>query len=604
MLAILNSVEHFRPYLFGRKFIIYTDHRPLQWLFNCKNPTSKLVRWRLRLNEFEYEIRYKPGRINSNADGLSRLALDKQVMINSITNALTYQDFIKFHYMNQDVIVFEKENGPLSKVSDPIVIMWSQDLDESNEYSDYICSYFDVTNLKPSINGAVKLQNKNQIVYLTFPQNLHFDRLEYKNIFESLINLRKIIKDDKFVLVLPSKHTNIKIQQLSEMIKFIFPSKNISILNTMRIIPKDQEEVTKILQEYHDSKLAGHFGFHKTYTRIKESYYWPHMKADIRKYVKSCHSCQLNKTNFKPTKQAMEITSTAEIPFERIAIDIVGPLPLTESGNKFILTLQDDLTRFCLAEPIPNHEALTVAKVLTKFFVQFGIPKTFLTDQGADFMSELMKNLSNLFKTKHLSTTPYHPQTNGALERYHLTLKDYLKHYIKPNQTDWDEYIQFAIFSYNTSVQKSTSYTPHELFFGRKPYLPSSITKEPEFRYTYDDYLQSLIYRMNTSFKIARENLITSKFKSKQYYDKKINHTEFHIGDLVCLYQNQTKPGLSKKLLPNFKGPFKITRVFSNGTVEIKIGNKLRKYHTNILKHYVSDESVNLAIPSISHSDN
>lgn len=73
LLAVINSVEHFRPYLYGRTFTIYTDHRVLQWLFNCQNPSSILVRWRLRLNEYQYEIKYKPGRENSNADGLSRL---------------------------------------------------------------------------------------------------------------------------------------------------------------------------------------------------------------------------------------------------------------------------------------------------------------------------------------------------------------------------------------------------------------------------------------------------------------------------------------------------------------------------------------------------
>lgn len=137
----------------------------------------------------------------------------------------------------------------------------------------------------------------------------------------------------------------------------------------------------------------------------------------------------------------MEITTTASKPFERLAIDVVGPLPLTESGNRFILTSQDDLTKYSLAFAIPEHEAQTIAKNLVAIFTNFGIPQSFLSDQGREFMSKLIKELSELFKTKHLSTTPYHPQTNGALERSHLTLKDYLKHYVKPNQTDWDEYL-------------------------------------------------------------------------------------------------------------------------------------------------------------------
>lgn len=276
-------------------------------------------------------------------------------------------------------------------------------------------------------------------------------------------------------------------------------------------------------------------------------------KSDIRQYVKNCKSCQINKTNFKPTKQPMEITSTSEKPFERLALDIVGPLPITEGGNRFILTAQDDLTKFSFAEPIPNHESKTIATTLTKIITYFGIPKTILTDQGPDFMSQLIKDLTNLFKTKHLSTTPYHPQTNGALERSHLTLKDYLKHYIKTNQSDWDDYVHFAMFSYNSSVHKSTNYTPYELLFGSKPYLPSSILQEPKLLYTYDDYVKSLQQRLNVSFKIARENIHNSKVASKNRYDKRGNPVKFKVNDNVYVANKATNPKLSKKLTPNFR---------------------------------------------------
>ncbi|CAK9833140.1 Retrovirus-related Pol polyprotein from transposon 412 [Anthophora retusa] len=117
----------------------------------------------------------------------------------------------------------------------------------------------------------------------------------------------------------------------------------------------------------------------------------------------------------------MEITTTAEKPFQRLAIDVVGPLPLTDLGNRFIITIQDDLTKYSFAFAVPNREAETIVEKLLFIFIYFGIPQTFLTDQGSDFMSDLVKEMSNLFKTRHISTTPYHPQTNGALERSHLT---------------------------------------------------------------------------------------------------------------------------------------------------------------------------------------
>lgn len=590
LLAIINSVEHFRPYLYGKKFIIYTDHRALQWLFNCKNPSSKLVRWRLRLSEYDYEIKYKPGRINSNADGLSRLLTEHNEQINfTIKNLRTYNDFIEYHYKNEDVNIYEKNNNNIKNIKEPLVFIWSQDLDEVNQFSEYVKQNFDTNKIKPSLNGICKLKNQNQTIYILFPINFHFDKLEYKHLFECLQNVKGYIKNENFVLIPPKKSQNIKTNVLFDMLKFIYDNNEIKILSNIKTCPKNEQEVELILKENHDSKLAGHCGFQKTYKKIKENFYWPTMKSDIKKYVKKCISCQKNKTNFRPTKQKMEITSTADQPFEKIAIDIVGPHPLTESGNRFILTAQDDLTKFSFAEPIPNHEAITVAKTLMKYISYFGIPRSILSDQGTDFMSELIKHLINLLKTKHLISSPYHPQTNGALERSHLTLKDYLKHYIKPDQTDWDEYIQFAMFSYNSSIHSSTNFTPYELLFGHKAYLPTSITQEPKFHYTYDDYIKSLQSKMNISFKIARENLINSKHRSKKYYDKKINPKEFNVNDLVYIYNKQCKPNLSKKLSPNFKGPFKIIKVFPNKNVELQVGNKIKKYHTNLLKHFVSE---------------
>lgn len=147
--------------LYGKKLIVYTDHRALQWLFNCQNPSSKLVRWRLRLSEYQYEIKYKPGRMNSNADGLSRLFPQGNLVNLSMKKPLTYQDFIEFHYKNQDVIIYKKENTPISKIKDIVILLWSQDLSEENSFYNYIRSTFDLNNVEPPLNHFKKLEKKS-----------------------------------------------------------------------------------------------------------------------------------------------------------------------------------------------------------------------------------------------------------------------------------------------------------------------------------------------------------------------------------------------------------------------------------------------------------
>lgn len=246
--------------------------------------------------------------------------------------------------------------------------------------------------------------------------------------------------------------------------------------------------------------------------------------------------------------------------------------------------MQDDLTKFSYAKPVPNHKAITIADTLLKFLTTFGIPESILSDQGSDFTSDLIKELNRLFKIKKIFSSPYHPQTNGALERSHLTLKEYLKHNINQNQNDWDEYVELAMFTYNTHNHKSTGFTPFELVYGHKAHIPSSLNSKPQFRYSYDDYYSNLQHKFNKSYEIARQNLISSKEKSKIYYDKKINDQSLNVNDLLLLIQNkQIKPGHNKKLSRNFKGPYKIIKINGNNTVQVQI-NKIKLSH--IIKTY------------------
>lgn len=591
LLAIIWSVKHFRPYLFGRKFTIVTDHKPLTWLFNCKDPGSRLLRWRLKLSEYDYSIQYKPGKINSNADALSR-----PISINIVQKDDQFENFIQYHYKTKDIPQIPTiQSDNFSNF--PNVLFYSKDLDENNPLSGTLQSLYDLSKIKEpeTLNSFVILSNDSKITYLCICKQFHFDKIEYKDIFYSLRNLRThLIQNNHdgnlYLHDITIKNKNIKKGMFCEIIHYIFKDTKITptLLNKERICPNTKDEVQKILEENHNSKLAGHSGFLRTYKRIKEYYKWNTMKRDIKNYIKQCPSCQVNKVNFKPPKAPMELTSTSKQPFEKLAIDVVGPLPQTINNNRFILTMQDDLTKYSYAVPIPNHEAQTIGNELSKFFCMFGIPKRILSDQGAEFNSKLMKELTKLFQTKHCLSSPYHPQTNGALERSHLTLKDYLKHYINDNQTNWDEFIPFAMFAYNSHVHNSTKYTPYETLFGYKPFLPNSIIQEPKFNYSYDDYIINLQQKLNFSQKIARENLINSKIKSKKYYDTKINVHNYKLNDLVYILNKQTTPGLNKKLTPNYKGPYKITKIFHNKTVQIKMKRKLVTYHVNQLKPFVS----------------
>jgi transposase InsO family protein len=142
----------------------------------------------------------------------------------------------------------------------------------------------------------------------------------------------------------------------------------------------------------------------------------------------------------------MEITSTAEHPFERCALDIVGPLTETTSRNKYILTFEDDLGKFFVAVPVPQQDAEMVARTFVlNVVLRIGAPGQILTDQGSNFLSDLFKNTCKMLKIKKVQTTAFHPESNGGLERSHRVLAEYLRHYVREDQTDWDEWVPYAV---------------------------------------------------------------------------------------------------------------------------------------------------------------
>lgn len=606
LLAIVWSVKHFRPYLYGRKFTILTDNKPLIWLFNVKDPSSRLVRWRLLLEEYDYEIHYKPGKSNYVADALSRNPVQTsfeqdELQIHHINTQPTkpnptYQDFLE--KIKHSLITCDNLNETtkdITTTTNDIVTFLSTDLEYGgSKFLQTIDSKFNyVQLLKTEENtfNEIKLikVNSKQIICVFYKEH-YWEDCSYESIFHLILKLLEYLKTKGInKIALPEIGNNFdkfKSHKIRSILRFIFRSTKIevNIYNRLISIP-DPDQIPIILTENHSNPTSGHSGFHKTYNRVKQNYKWKNMKSDIKNFIKKCESCQKNKLVRKKNRAPMEITTTSSKPFEKIFIDVVGPLPLTENGNKFILTLQDDLTKFSRAYAIPNHETETIAKKLVENFIcTFGIPITIVSDQGRDFTSNLLKNISKLLKIKHINCTAYHPQSNGALERSHATLADYLKHFINENQTDWDNWLEFSMFSYNTSVHTSTKFSPYELLFGHQATLPSSLTKPTEFKYTYDDYLSEITLKMQKSQELARENLIKSKEVNKRSYDKKINSQDFKVGDAVYLINEQTKLHRSKKLTSNYKGPYKIIEKNSPVNYTIKVKSKKQKVHANRLK--------------------
>lgn len=277
----------------------------------------------------------------------------------------------------------------------------------------------------------------------------------------------------------------------------------------------------------------------------------------------------------------MVLTDTPGTAFEKISMDIMGPLPTSKNGFTHILTIQDLLTKFSLAIPLRHTTSVAVADAfVNEFICVFGAPRIILTDQGSNFVSSLLKNVARRFKIRRVKTTAYRPQSNGSVERSHQVLWEYLKQFAKKD--NWDEYLRLATFSCNTSVHEGTQYTPYELVFGKVAETPSDDpARIIDSNATYSQYLTALFDKLRDTQEIARENLRTAKIRSKRYYDKKARPYEFKVGDDVYLLREPTK----SKLDGQYTGPHRIIEVLRNHNVKLEISrNRHRIVHTDKIK--------------------
>jgi len=264
-----------------------------------------------------------------------------------------------------------------------------------------------------------------------------------------------------------------------------------------------------------------------------------------------------------------------------------GYLNQTMDGHRYVLTFQDELSKFTLAVPIGQQDAMTIARAFVEeIILKFGITQTILTDQGSNFMSEIFRNVCKLLKMKKIKCTAYHPQTNGALERTHRVLVEYLRCFVLEDQSNWDKWLPYATFVFNTTPHTSTVFTPHELLFGRRPNIPGLLQRDPpDAQYTYDDYVKELQSCLQSSYCVARSNLAQQK-ERKEYHDHNINTPLFTVCDKVLLHDENVRTGRSAKLSSPWIGPYDIVDIDDvNATLKLP-RNRTLKVHANRLKPF------------------
>jgi len=164
--------------------------------------------------------------------------------------------------------------------------------------------------------------------------------------------------------------------------------------------------------------------------------------------------------------------------------------------------------------------------------LQYGIPCSIVTDQGTQFMGDVLKRLCKLLKVHKINASAYRPESNGALERTHKTMIEYLLCFGNPRGTDWNKWLPFACFVYNTTPHTMTKYTPYEILFGRKANVPGQLQQKPTAVHNYD-IVHDVKKRLQECYELARANLIRTKQNRIAHQASKVNMHKFYAGDSV-----------------------------------------------------------------------
>ena len=417
--------DRFHEYLYGATFEVFTDNNPLTYILSTTKLDAMGHRWVASLGPYNFKLNYKPGKLNTDADSLSRinwqtvdptqvratmdlaqvdrtLVLDPETVGQQSAGSLFPSKSLQIRLQNQKWKRRQQEDPEISKILE----MMEQDM-----WSTYKYTRLDDDSMKCYVKVRSDLEVEDGLLYRR-------------------IRLRDQ-EADTYQFVVPRKYRMLALDLL------------------------------------HDQ--FGHLGIDRTTILATGRFYWPYMTEDIRKYIQNCERCIRFKQ--KPDRSPLKPLQ-ASYPLELIHMDFLK-ISGKEDKNANVLVITDHFTRYAQAYVTGNQQATTAAKVfIDKFVTNYGFPERILTDQAQAFNGKLYDALCKQAKIKKIRTTPYHPQTNGQCERFNRTLMTMLGALPQEDKINWQDWVSTLVHAYNCTTTKVTGFSPYFLMFGREPRIP------------------------------------------------------------------------------------------------------------------------------------
>lgn len=536
-------VDKFHDYLYSNHFEVRTDNNPLTYVTTTAKLDATSHRWLASLSAYDFKITYRSGKLNRDADGLSRNP-PQQELFSDVVKAISLAALVKVNPLAESCVIGKSMKLKSEEVDETPQKLSNIDWREEQGKDKVISRVKDLLNggVKPSGNN---LQQESEPVRLLL-------REWRQLVVERGILVRKAVIAGEEVrqLVLPGKYRS------------------------------------SVLIGLHDD--MGHQGRDRTYWLVQQRFFWPNMYADVVDKVEKCERCVRSKTRDIPKTGLVSIHTTR--PLELVCIDFLT-LEKSKGGYENILVITDHFTRYAMAVPTRNQLASTTAKVLYEQFIcHYSFPERIHSDQGRNFESSVIRELCKIAGVKKSRTTPYHPMGNGQVERFNQTLLKMMGTLDDEQKKDWKTYVLPLVHAYNATKHETTGFSPHYLMFGWNPRLAIDaylgLEDSQEKVRSRENYAQKLKKRLHYAYKMARGNIGRNSNRYKENYDHGVRFEKLDIGDrvLVKMLVFSGKAKLSDKWE---RDPYVVVeQPVSNipvYRVKNEVSGKIRTLHRNLL---------------------
>lgn len=522
--------EKFHDYLYGNYFKVVTDNNPLRYILTTAKLDATSYRWLASLSTFTFDITYRAGKQNQDADGLSRRP-------------------------HGDLINDNQSQGESQRIHE----FTSHHLNP--ERNDFCCTETVRAACQCHIFACGEEDSINPCLVESLAIHPEAIPTEFEEEgFQGLLTVPKYSTDELATLQRedPVISNIIKLIQSQEPVptsrKSESPEFQLMLREMSRLEMKDDLLYRRrqcdnrpvcqlvlphvlrssVLTSLHNQ--MGHMGIERTLELVRSRFYWPKMASDIETKIKTCERCVKRKS--QPEKAAPLVNIQTSRPMELVCMDFLSLEP-DSHNTKDILVITDHFTRYAVAIPTRDQKASTVAKCLwEQFLSHYGFPERLHSDQGRDFESRTIKELCALAGIRKVRTSPYHPRGN-PVERFNRTLLSMLGTLQEKEKTKWREHVKPLTHAYNCTRNDATGFSPYELMFGRQPRLPIDIAfglpVKDSSSTSHSQYVKNLKSQLRESYQLATKNAKQVADKNKQRFDMRVRESTLEAGDRVLV---------------------------------------------------------------------